>query len=203
MSVRYFRNDIVIMFISELTWELMSVALVFTTDVFNEFVILSLWVDIESCENEIQNSKNNRAVKKILLFCFCFSTHWSSSFFLLQLLQLIKMLFFFLLLFDEQCLILCFCWNMIHCWNWRHFSYFCLHYFEFVLWFLLSLSVSCKSWDQMNSSSDQSIFSECQSFAKVSFSLLRYCIFAQRETVFVSWRYTSLLVSTVKTLWLE
>ncbi len=83
------------MFISELTWELMSVALVFTTDVFNELVILSLWVDIESCENEIQNSKNKRAVKKILLFCFCFSTHRSSSFFLLQLLQLIKMLFFF------------------------------------------------------------------------------------------------------------
>jgi len=42
MNVRYFRNDIVIMFISELTRELMSVALVFTTDVFNELVILSL-----------------------------------------------------------------------------------------------------------------------------------------------------------------
>ncbi len=42
MSVRYFRNDIVIMFISELTRELMSVALMFTTNVFNELVILSL-----------------------------------------------------------------------------------------------------------------------------------------------------------------
>jgi len=42
ISVRYFRNDIVIMFISELTQELMSVILVFTTDVFNELVILSL-----------------------------------------------------------------------------------------------------------------------------------------------------------------
>jgi len=42
MSVRYFRNDIVIMFISELTQELMSVTLMFTTDVFNELVILSL-----------------------------------------------------------------------------------------------------------------------------------------------------------------
>ncbi len=173
----------------------MSVALVFTTDVFNELVILSLWVDFESCENEIQNSKNNKAVKKISLFCFCFSTHQSSSSFLLQLLQLIKMLFFFLLLFDEQCSILCFCWNMIHCWNWHHFSYFCLHCFEFVLWFSLSLSVSCKSWNQMNSSSDQSISSEYQSFAKISFSLLCYCIFAQRKTVFISWRYTFLLVS--------
>jgi len=42
MSVRYFRNNIVIMSISELTRELMSVALVSTTDVFNELVILSL-----------------------------------------------------------------------------------------------------------------------------------------------------------------
>jgi len=42
INVRYFMNDIVIMFISELTQELMSVALVFTTDVFNELVILSL-----------------------------------------------------------------------------------------------------------------------------------------------------------------
>ena len=200
MSIRYFRDNIVIMFISELTWKLMSVALMFTTNVFNELVILSLWVDIESCENKIQNSKNNKAVKKISLFCFCFSTRWNSSFFLLQLLQLIKMLFFSLLLFDEQRSILCFCWNMIHYWNWHHFSYFYLHYFEFVLWFLLSLFVSCKSWDQMNSSSDQSISFECQSFAKVSFFLLRCCIFAQRETVFVSWRYTFLLVSTVKTL---
>ena len=191
------------MFISELTRELMSVALVSTTDVLNELVILSLWVDIESCENEIQNSKNNRAVKKASLFCFCFSTRRSSSFFLLQLLQLIKMLFFSLLLFDEQRSILCFCWNMVHCWNWRHFSYFCLHRFEFVLWFSLSLSVSCESRNQTNSSSDQSVSSECQSFAKASFSLLRCCIFAQRETVFVSWRYASLLVSTVRTLWLE
>ncbi len=203
MSVRYFRNDIMIMFISELTRELMSVALVFTINVLNELIVLLLWIDIESCENEIQNSKNNRAVKKISLFCFCFLTHRSSSFFLLQLLQLIKMLFFFLLLFNEQRSILCFCWNMIHCWNWHHFSYFCLHFFEFVLWFLLSLSVSYEFQDQMNSSSDQSVSSECQSFAKVSFSLLRCCIFAQREIVFVSWRYIFLLVSTVKTLWLE
>ncbi len=203
MSVRYFRNNIIIIFISELTWELMSVALVFTTDVFNELVILSLWIDIKIDENKIQNSKNNKAVKRILLFCFYFLTHWSSSFFLLQLLQLIKMLFFFLLLFDEQRSILCFCWNMIHCWNWYHFSYFCLHYFEFVLWFSLSLYVSCKSWNQMNSSFNQSISSECQSFAKISFFLLCCCIFAQRETVFISWRYVSLLVLTVKTLWLE
>ncbi len=42
MSVRYFRDNIVIVFISELTRELMSVALMFTTDVFNELVILSL-----------------------------------------------------------------------------------------------------------------------------------------------------------------
>ena len=200
MNVKYFRNNIMIMFISELTWELMNVALVFITNVFNELVILLLWVDIKNCENEIQNSKNNKAVKKILLFCFCFSTCWSSSFFLLQLLQLIKMLFFSLLLFDEQCSILCFCWNMIHCWNWRHFLYFYLYCFEFILWFLLLLSVSCKSWNQMNSSSDQNVFSECQSFAKISFFFLHYCIFAQRETVFISWRYTFLLVSTVKIL---
>ncbi len=42
MNIKYFRDNIVIMFISELTWELMSVALVSTTDVFNELVILSL-----------------------------------------------------------------------------------------------------------------------------------------------------------------
>ncbi len=42
MNVRYFRNNIVIMSISELTRELMSVALVSTTDVLNELVILSL-----------------------------------------------------------------------------------------------------------------------------------------------------------------
>jgi len=42
MNVRYFRNDIVIMFISELTQELMSVALMFTIDVLNELVILLL-----------------------------------------------------------------------------------------------------------------------------------------------------------------
>jgi len=42
MNVKYFRNNIVIMSISELTQELMSVALMFTTDVFNELVILLL-----------------------------------------------------------------------------------------------------------------------------------------------------------------
>jgi len=42
MSVRYFRNDIVIMSISELTRKLMNVALVSITDVLNELVILSL-----------------------------------------------------------------------------------------------------------------------------------------------------------------
>ena len=42
MNVRYFRNDIVIVSISELARELMSVALVSTTDVLNELVILSL-----------------------------------------------------------------------------------------------------------------------------------------------------------------
>jgi len=42
MSIRYFRDNIVIMFISELTRKLMSVALMFTTNVFNELVILSL-----------------------------------------------------------------------------------------------------------------------------------------------------------------
>ncbi len=47
----------------------------FTTNVFNELIILLLCVDIESYENEIQNSKNNKAVKKISLFYFYFSTH--------------------------------------------------------------------------------------------------------------------------------
>ncbi len=42
MNVKYFRNDIVIMFISELTRKLMSITLVFTTDVLNELVILLL-----------------------------------------------------------------------------------------------------------------------------------------------------------------
>jgi len=42
MSVRYFRNDIVIMSISELTRKLMNVALVSITNVLNELVILSL-----------------------------------------------------------------------------------------------------------------------------------------------------------------
>jgi len=42
MSVRYFRNDIVIMSISELTRKLMNVALVSITNVLNELVILLL-----------------------------------------------------------------------------------------------------------------------------------------------------------------
>ncbi len=42
MNVRYFRNDIVIVSISELTRKLMSVTLVSTTDVLNELVILLL-----------------------------------------------------------------------------------------------------------------------------------------------------------------
>jgi len=42
INVRYFKDNVVIMFISELTRELISVALMSTTDVFNELVILSL-----------------------------------------------------------------------------------------------------------------------------------------------------------------
>ena len=164
MNVRYFKNNIVIMFIFKLTWKLMSVALVFTTNVFNEFVILLLWVDIKNCKNEIQNSKNNKAVKKISLFCFCFLIHWSSSFFFCNCYNWSKcfsFFFFYLINNNKQCSILCFCWNMIHYWNWCHFSYFCLHCFEFILWFLLSLFIFCKSWNQMNFSSDQSISFEC------------------------------------------
>jgi len=78
IKFKYFKNNIMFIFISELNEKLIEVTFMLTKNIFNKSDILLklqlLQVEIKNKRNEIQNNRNNKAVKKILLYYFYCST---------------------------------------------------------------------------------------------------------------------------------